>query len=128
MISTDEELLKQQLEAMRVAARQRDLEQIMLLYSSRAQAFEFGLEHDYAGIRNYCEAGYKGILSDFTYSFAVTRILISEGLALVTGVESVSGRTAAGFFSQAVNATYVFEKEAGTWLIVHQHLSNHAEH
>jgi ketosteroid isomerase-like protein len=104
----------------------KNVDGIMALYHPDATSFEAGPHQERAigveQIRANCAAGYRGLTGEFTYQFAVERIVAGDTVGFCFGVERIAGEQGGQFFTAAVRATYAFQKYGDRWFIAHQHL------
>src|SRR3954469_8282468 len=125
--SSIEAELRQRIDEIAQAIRDKDLERLMTFYASDVVVFDLRPPLDVRGAGAYREnfsqwfASFEGPLS---FEFVKLRVAAGEGvalchyLALITGARA--GGRVAGYW---VRGTTGFEQREGRWLVTHEHIS-----
>jgi ketosteroid isomerase-like protein len=123
-------ILRQRLEALTQAIRDKDLDQLMTFYDRDVEVFDLRASLNVVGAggyRNNLEHWFASFEGPLGFEFHNLRIVPGEStafchyLALITGARP--GGRISGYW---VRGTTGFERRDGEWLITHEHISQPA--
>jgi ketosteroid isomerase-like protein len=125
--TSDEAAIHEIFSAFFQAIHDRSVDRIMSFYAPKVIAFDVVPPLQYAGSAAYRKdwqqffAAYKGPVTDHPSD---VHIVVDGSLAYSADVERVSGMLTSGQKNTlTVRVTDVYQKLAGRWLIVHEHVS-----
>jgi len=109
------------------ATAARDLDGLMGPIDDDVVSYEHGTPLQYVGIdavRPVCEAGLAASSGPVTWTIPDLRVEVAGDLAVTWGLDRITSRDADGTpVATWSRGTRVFRRRAGTWRMVHQHLS-----
>ncbi|GAB3422883.1 hypothetical protein GCM10027569_54870 [Flindersiella endophytica] len=104
--------------------RTKDLDGMMTGIAEDVVSYEMETPLQYAGIdsvREVCSRGLKATEEEVDFTVPEPRILVREDLAVEWGLDRIQAGVLAGVVWS--RGTRVFQRRAGEWVMVHQHLS-----
>lgn len=124
----DEAGVRRWLDAWTKAFEARDVNATMALYSPEVLAYDVVPPLQYVGgdaYRKDWETFYSGFKGPLHTQFRDVHILVSGDLAVIEGLEEISGTQASSGqpISMWIRATTALRKVNGRWLDVHDHVS-----
>ena len=120
-------VLRQRIEAIAQAIRDKSLERLMTFYARDVEVFDVRASLNVCGAaayRNNLEAWFDSFEGPLGFDLHSLRVAAGDGaafchyLALVTGARSAHHKT--GYW---VRGTTCFERRDGEWLVTHEHIS-----